>query len=77
MHEPRRVCGFFLPLQQLFPWVLAVSYALPVTYGAIDLREVMLRGVRPDYAFWLAPLALGLVFYAVATLGLQREMRRA
>jgi ABC-2 type transport system permease protein len=69
--------GFFLPLDQLFPWVRAVSYLLPVTYGAIDLREVMLRGDVPAWQYMLGPLVLGLAFYAVAGYGLGRQMRRA
>jgi ABC-2 type transport system permease protein len=69
--------GFFLPLDQLFPWVRAVSYLLPVTYGAIDLREVMLRGAVPSWLYLLGPLALGLVFYGFADFGLRRQMRRA
>jgi ABC-2 type transport system permease protein len=69
--------GFFLPLDQLFPWVRVISYVLPVTYGAIDLREVMLRGATPSWIFLLGPMALGLVFYVLATFGLQRQMRRA
>ena len=69
--------GFFLPLNLMFPWVRAASYLLPVTYGAVDLRDVMLRGARPDWPFLLGPVALGLVFYLVALLGLRRQMRRA
>jgi ABC-2 type transport system permease protein len=69
--------GFFLPLEQLFPWVWAVSYVLPVTYGAIDLRDVMLRGVAPSWPFLVGPLVLGSVFFVLATLGLRRQMRRA
>jgi ABC-2 type transport system permease protein len=69
--------GFFLPVEQLLPWVQWVSYALPVTYGAFDLREVMLRGTTPDWMYLVGPLALGLLFYAVAIVGLGRQMRRA
>jgi ABC-2 type transport system permease protein len=69
--------GFFLPLDQLFPLARTVSYLLPVTYGAIDLREVMLRGALPAWPYLLGPLVLGLVFYALATAGLRRQMRRA
>lgn len=69
--------GFFLPLDQLFPWVRSVSYVLPVTYGAIDLREIMLRGTIPAWQFLAGPLALGLVFYLIATIGLRRQMHRA
>lgn len=69
--------GFFLRLDQLYPWVRVVSYALPITYGAIDLREIMLRGVRPELLMLVGPLALGIVFYAIAGIGLRRQMRVA
>jgi ABC-2 type transport system permease protein len=69
--------GFFLPIDQLFEWVRPLSYVLPVTYGTIDLREVMLRGAAPSLVHLLGPLALGLVFYVVAIAGLGRQMRRA
>jgi ABC-2 type transport system permease protein len=69
--------GFFLPIEQLFPWVQPLSYALPVTYGSQDLREVMLRGAMPAGEFLIGPLVLGLVFYAIAMFGLGRQMRRA
>jgi ABC-2 type transport system permease protein len=69
--------GFFLPLEQLARWLQAISFLLPVTYGAIDLREVMLRGTRPAAMFLVGPLVLGLVLYAIAYVGLRRQMRRA
>ncbi len=61
----------------MFPWVRSGSYLLPVTYGAVDLRDVMLRGARPDLPFLLGPVGLGLVFYLLAFVGLRRQMRRA
>ena len=39
--------GFFLPLDTLWEPIRAISYLLPVTFGSIDLREVMLRGAAP------------------------------
>jgi ABC-2 type transport system permease protein len=69
--------GFFLPIDQLFAWVRPLSYVLPVTYGTIDLRDVMLRGTTPPWIYLAGPLALGLFFYAVAMVGLNRQMRRA
>lgn len=69
--------GFVLPLEQLFPWVRSVSYVLPVTYGTINLREVMLRGGIPPLLMLLGPLALGLLFFTIATVGLRRDLRRA
>ena len=69
--------GFFLRIDQLFPWVQPLSYALPVTYGTIDLREVMLRGATPAWIYLVGPLGLGLLFYLIAMVGLGRQMRRA
>ncbi|MDP8922208.1 MAG: hypothetical protein M3O34_04940 [Chloroflexota bacterium] len=69
--------GFSLPLNLMFPWVRAASYLLPVTFGAVDLRDVTLRGAHPDWPFLLGPVALGLVYYLVAMLGMWRQMRRA
>lgn len=69
--------GFFLPIEQLFQWVWPLSYVLPVTYGTLDLREVMLRGASPAWQYLVGPLALGCVFYLVAVFGLGRQMRRA
>jgi ABC-2 type transport system permease protein len=68
--------GFFLPLNLMFSWVRGVSYALPVTYGAVNLRDVMLRGAAPDWTFVLGPTILGLALNAVALYGLRRQMRR-
>jgi ABC-2 type transport system permease protein len=69
--------GFFLPTNLLFAWVRTISFALPVTYGAINLRDLMLRGAEPDWQMLAAPVLLGCVFYAIALLGLHRQMRRA
>lgn len=68
--------GFFLPLNLMFAWVRTVSYALPVTYGAVNLRDVMLRGATPDWEFLLGPAALGLALYFIAIVGLRRQMQR-
>ncbi len=69
--------GFFLPTDLLFSWVRSISFALPVTYGAINLRDLMLRGADPAWPYLVGPLLLGLGFYAVAIFGLGRQMRRA
>lgn len=66
--------GFFLALSTLWPWVHTISYALPVTYGAIDLRDVMLRGVPPNPLMLWAPALLGLVLYALAAWSVSRDM---
>ena len=66
--------GFFLPLDTLWEPVRAISYLLPVTFGSLDLREVMLRGVAPDPAT-LAVLALiGVLCYFGASMELSRRM---
>src|SRR5207249_10793436 len=69
--------GFILPLDQLFTWVHAVSFVLPATYGALDLRDVMLRGTDPTLPYLLGPFGVGAVLFALAAVGLRRQMRRA
>jgi len=66
--------GFFLPLESLWEPVRAISYILPVTYGSIDLRDVMLRGVAPDPLMLGALGLIGVVCYAVASFELSRRM---
>jgi ABC-2 type transport system permease protein len=66
--------GFFLPLESLQPWLRSFSYFLPVTFGSIDLREVMLRGVAPE-PYTLAALGgLGLGCYLIASFSFARQM---
>jgi len=47
--------GFFVPIDDFVLPVRALSYSLPVTYGIVELREVVLRGTPP------APLYLGIM----------------
>ena len=47
--------GFFVPIDDFAVPVRALSYSLPVTYGIVELREVVLRGEAP------APLFLGIM----------------
>jgi ABC-2 type transport system permease protein len=66
--------GFFLALDTLWTPIRTISYLLPVTFGSLDLREVMLRGAVPDPAT-LAVLALiGVACYFGASLELSRRM---
>lgn len=65
--------GLF-PLETMAPWLRGVGRALPLTYGASALREVMIRGggwetLRGDVAV-LAAFALG--FAAVNVWALRR-----
>lgn len=69
--------GFFLPLATLANFVKVVSYALPVTYGVISLKQVMLFGEVPMYRFFLAPLGIGLLAIILAWILMKRELARA
>jgi ABC-2 type transport system permease protein len=66
--------GFFLALDTLWAPVRAISYLLPVTFGSIDLREVMLRGVRPEPVTLAALGLIGVVCYALSSFELSRRM---
>jgi ABC-2 type transport system permease protein len=66
--------GFFLPLESLQPWLRSVGYALPVTFGSLDLREVMLRGVAPEPLTLAALAGVGVVCYALASFSFSRQM---
>jgi ABC-2 type transport system permease protein len=66
--------GFFLALDTLWEPVRAISYLLPVTFGSIDLREVMLRGATPGIATLAALGTIGVACYAAASLELSRRM---
>jgi ABC-2 type transport system permease protein len=66
--------GFFLALDTLWTPIRTISYLLPVTFGSLDLRDVMLRGAVPDPAT-LAVLALiGVACYFGASMELSRRM---
>jgi len=66
--------GFFLALDTLWEPVRAISYLLPVTFGSIDLREVMLRGATPDPVTLVALAMIGVACYVGASLELNRRM---
>lgn len=66
--------GFFLALETLWTPVRAISYLLPVTFGSLDLREVMLRGATPEPVTLVALAAIGVACYGAASLELNRRM---
>jgi ABC-2 type transport system permease protein len=69
--------GFVLPLDEFFPQVRYLAYALPVTHGIRLLQDFMLRG--GTYAVWQVwALALvGVVLFLITGLSLRRSMARA
>jgi ABC-2 type transport system permease protein len=63
--------GLFVPLEDFVIPLRAVSYSLPITYGMEGLRQVVLRGERPD------PLSLSaMVSWAVLLGGLTMRLFR-
>lgn len=66
--------GFFLALDTLWEPVRAISYVLPVTFGSMDLRDVMLRGAAPGFLSLAALGAIGVVCYVAASFELSRRM---
>lgn len=61
--------GFFLPLQNFWEPVRAVSSILPITHGINGLLAVMLRGVEPPVAVWIGlGLIAGITFLAALIL---------
>ena len=62
--------GIALPLDALKQPALALSYALPATYGVALLQDLMLRGLpgRPLFLLALAAMALGLALASLALL---------
>ncbi len=68
--------GFFLGLESLAPYVRAVSYSLPVTYGIQSLQAVMLRGEQPPIYALAALGAIALGLYVISTILFRRQLRR-
>ncbi|HZD11159.1 MAG TPA: ABC transporter permease [Candidatus Binatia bacterium] len=68
--------GFFLTLDLLRPYVRVVSWALPTTYGTQLLQDVMLRGLYTpnDLLYLLGLTGMGILFFVLALLLLQRKM---
>jgi ABC-2 type transport system permease protein len=64
--------GFIMSLEALIRPVRVVSWALPVTYGTILLRNIMLRGIAPEPILLAGLAAIGLGLFALAWLLLHR-----
>lgn len=68
--------GFFLSLRLLWEGVRVVSWSLPATSANVLLQGIMLRGA-PAHGLYLSVLAgLGVVFFLIAFLLLNRNMAR-
>ncbi|HWQ14728.1 MAG TPA: ABC transporter permease [Roseiflexaceae bacterium] len=68
--------GFFLPLENFYEPVRAVSYSLPLTHGIAGYHDVMLRGTLPGQLGWLALGAIAAVSFIGALAGAWRQFRK-
>ncbi len=66
--------GFFLSLETLWEPVRLISWALPVTYGILLLRSMMLRGDPLTLAWLLQLFAIGIGLFLLAWFMLRRSM---
>jgi ABC-2 type transport system permease protein len=66
--------GFFLSVGQMEGLARYLGWLLPVTYGMQLLRDVMLRGARPDRYLLAGLTAYGLVMFVLALLGTRRRL---
>ncbi len=69
--------GFFLPISAFQPPATYVSVALPVTHGILALQDLMLRGHLSSYQPMIFLGWVGLLFFAITTHLLNRELRRS
>ena len=66
--------GFFLAAGDALGADRAIGYLLPVTFGSLDLREVMLRAVQPELLTLVALGGLGVACYVVGAWQFSRRM---
>ena len=66
--------GFFLSVGQMEGFARYLGWLLPVTYGMQLLRDVMLRGARPDPYLIAGLTAYGLAMFALALVGTRRRL---
>jgi ABC-2 type transport system permease protein len=67
--------GLFMGLEQIWQPVRIISWAMPATYGAAMLRNIMLRGRPPDPELLGGLAAMGAGLFVVAWLLLQRKQK--
>ena len=66
--------GFFLSVGQMEGLARYLGWLLPVTYGMQLLRDVMLRGARPDRYLIAGLTAYGLATFVLALVGTRRRL---
>ena len=66
--------GFIMNLNMITPQVRIVSWTMPTTYGAILLRDIMLRGASPAPLYLGGLFAIGLGLLVIAWLLMRRSI---
>lgn len=67
--------GFFLPLENFWLPVRAISYALPITPAILALQDVMLRGISPAPWLWALLGGSALLTFLLVNLFAARQLR--
>lgn len=67
--------GFFLDLRLMLDQVRVLAYILPVTYGMQMLQEIMFRANPINLIMMAGLLGIGVVFFIISWLLLNRQMR--
>lgn len=65
--------GFVVPLNQFAGYVRFIGYALPMTFGAASLQNVMLDNNQLDLFYLLMPLAIGTLYLIVGRFLYRRQ----
>jgi ABC-2 type transport system permease protein len=68
--------GFFLPLENFWEPVQALSYTLPLTHGIAGFQNIMLRGRAPSEFTWAALGVIAAVMFIGALAGTWRQFRK-
>jgi ABC-2 type transport system permease protein len=68
--------GFFLPLENFWPPIRAISYALPLTHGIAGFQAILLRGAPPTEIAWAALAAIAAFMFLLVTIIWGRQFRR-
>lgn len=56
--------GVFIPIDRLDPWMQAISFVLPITYGVDGLRNILLKGA--PFSVILPQITVLLIFACVS-----------